>query len=215
MPSQINGSPGTSASSGAPCAARKAWISRTRVAFRQTSTGARAIAPASTRGLTTTRESRAAAFSTMRSKASNPRSGSASASARSRIGLSAACRCTRESPSFASAGSASNTIPCPPPTGASCAGSPNSTSVANSSRRSACCRSSSIEASSISPMSSGSSRRFQPLMKSEPLSPALASAPGIDGCCRKKAIARSRPASSSASTFGRSALPVSHSAIAS
>ena len=71
----------------------------------------------------------------------------------------------------------------PPPTGASCAGSPNSTSVEKSSRRSAYCRSSSIEASSISPMSSGSSRRFQPRMKSDPRSPALASAPGIDGCC--------------------------------
>ena len=65
MPSQTSGSPGTSASSGAPCAVRKAWISRTRVALRQTSTGARAIAPASTRGLTTTRESRAAARSTI------------------------------------------------------------------------------------------------------------------------------------------------------
>ena len=69
------------------------------------------------------------------------------------------------------------------PTGASCAGSPNSTSVGKISRRSSHWRSSSIELSSTSPTSSGSSRRFQPLMKSDPRSPAAASAPGIDGTC--------------------------------
>jgi hypothetical protein len=35
----------------------------------------------------------------------------------------------------------------------------------------------------MKPMSSGSSRRFQPLMKSLPRSPAAASAPGIDLTC--------------------------------
>jgi hypothetical protein len=46
------------------------------------------------------------------------------------------------------------------------------------SRRSSNCRSSSIEDSSTKPTSSGSSRRFQPLMKSLPRSPAAARAPG-------------------------------------
>ena len=66
------------------------------------------------------------------------------------------------------------------PTGANCAGSPNSTSVGKISRRSSSCRSSSIEDSSTKPMSNGSSRRFQPLMKSLPRRPAAASAPGIE-----------------------------------
>ena len=71
--------------------------------------------------------------STIASKSSKPSAGSPSAWARSRIGLSAACRCTRAEAS-ASPRPAARRTPCrrPPPTGASCAGSPNSTSVANS-----------------------------------------------------------------------------------
>jgi hypothetical protein len=72
-----------------------------------------------------------------------------------------------------------------------------------------------MEASSISPMSSGSSRRFQPLMKSDPRSPALASAPGTDPCVLNDAIARSIASAPRLSTTGRSPLPVSHSAMAS
>ena len=41
-----------------------------------------------------------------------------------------------------------------------------------------------VDAQKVAALASGSSRRFQPWMKSDPRSPAVASAPGTEGCSR-------------------------------
>ena len=99
------------------------------------------------------------------------------------------------------------------PTGANCAGSPNSINVENMSLKSDSCFSSNIELSSTNPISRGSSRLFHPVMKSDPRRPATAKAPGIDLFVLKKDSALLSASSVKPSMIGLFCLPFNQSAI--